>query len=143
VLLSPVLKTGAAVIRTETAVIRTVAAVIRIARVSPRPTLSYQALWRPFPSWDGRKEEVKELFEVKIIHAKDLNCWSNFISKCGDESAFFKSCYSWKGACVKVDLCILKTIAHYIGMTTFKYCMKSCTCIKYKYSPNLFKIQLP
>jgi len=49
------------VIRTEAAVIRTVAAVIRIAGVSPRPTLSYQALWRPFPNWDGRKEEVKEL----------------------------------------------------------------------------------
>jgi hypothetical protein len=49
------------VIRTETAVIRTVAAVIRIAGVSPRQTLSYQALWRPFPNWDGRKEEVKEL----------------------------------------------------------------------------------
>ena len=78
-------------IRTQAAVIRTVAAVIRIAGVSPRPTLSYQALWRPFPSWDGRKVEGKKLVEVKIIHARDLNCWSNFISKCGDESAVLKA----------------------------------------------------
>jgi hypothetical protein len=79
------------VIRTQAAVIRTVAAVITIAGVSPRPTLSYQALWRPFPSWDGRKEEVKELVEVKNSDAEDLSCWSNFISECGDESAVLKA----------------------------------------------------